>query len=108
MISPDTAHTVLGVLGDVVALVRYLSPSDVLYDMEEWVGGAYSAVQPHNMAIIIISATSMATQLVYIALFLAFSVGSVRRCLLLLLVVVAAFIGVLASSPSPIPTNSAL
>ena len=50
-----------------------------------WMLYGIPAVQPHGMPIIIISTTGIATQLAYIALFLAFSVGNVRRRLILLL-----------------------
>jgi solute carrier family 50 protein (sugar transporter) len=61
-----------------------------------WMLYGLPAVQPHSLAIIVISATGMATQLAYIAVFLAFSTGSVRRRLTLLLVAVVAFVGLVA------------
>jgi solute carrier family 50 protein (sugar transporter) len=62
-----------------------------------WMLYGLPAVQPHGMPIIIISATGIATQLAYIALFLAFSAGNVRRRLILLLIAIIAFVGVLTT-----------
>lgn len=61
-----------------------------------WMLYGLPAVQPHSLAaIIVISATGMATQLAYITIFLALSVR--RRRVIVLLVATMAFVGVVAA-----------
>uniref|UniRef100_A0A0D9WTQ5 Bidirectional sugar transporter SWEET n=1 Tax=Leersia perrieri TaxID=77586 RepID=A0A0D9WTQ5_9ORYZ len=118
MISPDTVRTAIGIVGNVVALVRYLSPAPTFYciwkkrSVEQYSATPYvatllscmlwllyglPAVQPRGMAlVIVISVVGIAIQLVYLALYLAFSAGAVRRRVVLLLAAEVTFIGVVA------------
>jgi solute carrier family 50 protein (sugar transporter) len=62
-----------------------------------WVLYGLPAVHPHSMLVITINGTGMAIELTYIALFLAFSLGAVRRRVLLLLAAEVAFVAAVAA-----------
>uniref|UniRef100_A0A0D9VF47 Bidirectional sugar transporter SWEET n=1 Tax=Leersia perrieri TaxID=77586 RepID=A0A0D9VF47_9ORYZ len=117
-ISPDTIRTAIGVVGNGTALVLFLSPVPTfiriwkkgsveqysavpyvatLLNCMMWVLYGLPAVHPHSMLVITINGTGMAIELTYIALFLAFSAGAVRRRVLLLLAAEVAFVAAVAA-----------
>ncbi|KAF8646822.1 hypothetical protein HU200_065621 [Digitaria exilis] len=121
MMSAATVHTVLGVVGNVIALVRYLSPVPTFYHIWKnggsverysaapylatllncmlWMLYGLPAVQPghSDLAIIAISATGIATQCSHITIFLAFSSAGRRRLIGLILVATVAVVGAVAA-----------
>ncbi|KAK1618021.1 hypothetical protein QYE76_023538 [Lolium multiflorum] len=116
--TPDTIRTVIGVIGNVTAVVLFLSPVPTFYGIwknktvEEysavpylatllncmmWLLYGLPAVTPHNMLIITINVIGITIELQYIALFVAYSVGAARRRVLLILVAEVAFVSVVAA-----------
>ncbi|XP_047081088.1 bidirectional sugar transporter SWEET4-like [Lolium rigidum] len=116
--TPDTIRTAIGVIGNVTAVVLFLSPVPTFYGIwknktvEEysavpylatllncmmWLLYGLPAVTPHNMLIITINVIGITIELQYIALFVAYSVGAARRRVLLILVAEVAFVSIVAA-----------
>lgn len=115
--TPDTIRTAIGVIGNVTAVVLFLSPVPTFYGIWKnktvkeysavpylatllncmmWLLYGLPAVTPHNMLIITINVIGITIELHYIALFLAYSVGAARRRVLLILVAEVTFVSVVA------------
>jgi solute carrier family 50 protein (sugar transporter) len=113
MVSADTIRTVIGVIGNGTALVLFLSPLPTFYRIWKkktveqysavpylatllncmmWVLYGLPLVHPNSMLVITINGTGMAIELTYIALFLAYSAGTARRRVLLILIAEVAFV----------------
>ncbi|CAD6251113.1 unnamed protein product [Miscanthus lutarioriparius] len=119
MVSSDTIRTAIGVIGNGTALVLFLSPVPTfiriwkkgsveqyspipyvatLLNCMMWVLYGLPVVHPHSMLVITINGTGMAIQLTYVTLFLLYSVGAVRRKVVLLLAAeMVAFVGAVAA-----------
>ncbi|XP_051144504.1 bidirectional sugar transporter SWEET4-like [Andrographis paniculata] len=100
MVTKDDARTVVGIIGNVIALVLFLSPVPTFYriwrkrSVEQysaipylatfincvlWVLYGLPMVHPHSMLVVTINGTGIAIELVYLSLFLAFSDSNRRR-----------------------------
>ncbi|KAM0916798.1 hypothetical protein ACQ4PT_009939 [Festuca glaucescens] len=118
MVSAHTIRTVVGVIGNVTAGALVLSPVPTFYGIWKnkkveqysavpylaallnsmmWLLYALPTVQPHNMLIMTMSGVGLVIELIYIAIFLAYSVGAARRRVLLILVAVVAFAATVAA-----------
>ncbi|KAM0888371.1 hypothetical protein ACQ4PT_028416 [Festuca glaucescens] len=116
--TPDTIRTAIGVIGNVTAVVLFLSPVPTFYGIWKnktveqysavpylatllncmmWLLYGLPAVTLHNMLIITINVIGITIELHYIALFLAYSVGAARRRVLLILVAEVAFVAAVAA-----------
>uniref|UniRef100_A0A1D1XU11 Bidirectional sugar transporter SWEET n=1 Tax=Anthurium amnicola TaxID=1678845 RepID=A0A1D1XU11_9ARAE len=117
MVSVDTARTVVGIIGNVIALALFLSPvptfitickkksveqfSPVPYlaallNCMVWVVYGQPWVHPHSTLVLTINGSGLAIQLTYVILFIAYSSGRKRVRVAVLLLLEVAFVAAVA------------
>ncbi|KAH0467476.1 hypothetical protein IEQ34_004714 [Dendrobium chrysotoxum] len=117
MISADTIRTVVGIIGNGLSLILFLSPLPTfrricktksveqfsaapylatLLNCMFWVVYGLPLVHPNSTLVLTINGTGTAIELVYVVLFLAHSQGKQRRRVLGLLALEIAFVGLIA------------
>ncbi|KAK1285030.1 Bidirectional sugar transporter SWEET4 [Acorus calamus] len=113
MVSPDTARTVVGILGNIIALMLFLSPVPTFVKIYKkgsveqfspipylatllncmlWVVYGLPFVHPHSVLVLTINGTGLFIELTYILLFLIFSDPRKRLLVLGMLVAGIAFV----------------
>ncbi|KAF8379998.1 hypothetical protein HHK36_027467 [Tetracentron sinense] len=117
MVSEDTARIAVGVLGNIIALILFLSPVPTFIQIwkkgsvEQYSPAPYLAtflncmlwilyglpiVHPHSMLIITINGSGFIIELAYVILFILHSDGKKRLRVLVMLLVEFAFVGIVA------------
>ncbi|KAM7494375.1 hypothetical protein LguiB_028984 [Lonicera macranthoides] len=117
MVSKDDARTAVGVIGNIISFILFLSPVPTFIriwkkgSVEQYSAAPYLAtlvncglwvvyglpmVHPHSTLVVTINGSGFAIELVYLTLFLIFSSRNKRVRVLLVMLAELAFIGVLA------------
>ncbi|KAJ3692317.1 hypothetical protein LUZ60_012667 [Juncus effusus] len=117
MVSPDTIRTAIGVLGNAIALVLFLSPVPTFYKIWKkrsveqfspipyiatlmncmmWVLYGLPIVHPHSLLVITINGAGTFIELSYILLFLLYSQGKKRLQVLAMFVGAIVFVAIVA------------
>ncbi|KAJ4770247.1 Bidirectional sugar transporter SWEET [Rhynchospora pubera] len=118
MVSPDTIRTAVGVLGNAIALVLFLSPVPTFFriwkkgSVEQfspipyiatllncmfWVLYGLPIVHPHSVLVVTINGAGMLIEISYILLFLLYSQGRTRLQVFLMFVASLISVGVVGS-----------
>ncbi|KAJ4781806.1 Bidirectional sugar transporter SWEET [Rhynchospora pubera] len=118
MVSPDTIRTAVGVLGNAIALVLFLSPVPTFFriwkkgSVEQfspipyiatllncmfWVLYGLPIVHPHSVLVVTINGAGMLIEISYILLFLLYSQGRTRLQVFLMFVASLISVGVFGS-----------
>ncbi|KAJ6792405.1 bidirectional sugar transporter SWEET4-like [Iris pallida] len=116
MVSADTIRTMVGILGNAIALGLFLSPVPTFYriwkkgSVEQfsavpylatllncmlWVVYGLPVVHPHSTLVLTINGSGMAIELAYVLLFLVYSKGSARLRVLFILIGEVAFVAII-------------
>lgn len=119
MVSVDAARTAVGILGNVIALVLFLSPVPTFIkiwkkgSVEQYSAAPYLAtmmncmlwvlyglpmVHPHSMLVVTINGLGIVIEVVYMILFITYSDGKKRLRLLLMALVEFVFVAAVAVS----------
>ncbi|GMN31446.1 hypothetical protein TIFTF001_003257 [Ficus carica] len=128
MVSAEAARTVVGIIGNIIALFFFLSPAPTfvriwkkgaveqyspipylatLINCMLWTLYALPVVQPGSLLVLTISATGLVIEIVYIILFLTFSDKKMRLKVLLAVLVEIMFTALLAFlTLTLVPTRS--
>ncbi|KAL7111146.1 hypothetical protein ACP275_05G069500 [Erythranthe tilingii] len=117
MFSKDDARTIVGVIGNIIALILFLSPVPTFYriwkkkSVEQyspvpylatfincglWVLYGLPLVHPHSTLVVTINGTGFVIEIVYLSLFLIFSDKKKRLRLVVIVVAECVFMAVLA------------
>ncbi|KAM7491509.1 hypothetical protein LguiA_034430 [Lonicera macranthoides] len=117
MVSKDDARTAVGVIGNIISFILFLSPVPTFIriwqkgSVEQYSAAPYLAtlvncglwvvyglpmVHPHSTLVVTINGSGFTIELVYLTLFLIFSSRNKRVRVLLVMLAELAFIGVLA------------
>nr|XP_043630918.1 bidirectional sugar transporter SWEET4-like [Erigeron canadensis] len=118
MISAELARTAVGIVGNVIALILFLSPVPTFIQIVKkgsveqfspvpylatfincgiWVLYGLPMVHPHSLLVITINGTGFVIETVYLTLFIIYSDRKQRLRVLLIMVVELLFLGVLTS-----------
>ncbi|KAK9093924.1 hypothetical protein Scep_025393 [Stephania cephalantha] len=117
MVSADAVRTAVGILGNIIALGLFLSPTPTfikickkgsveqfsptpylatLLNCMFWVLYGLPMVHPHSILVITINGTGLVIELIYVILFIVYSDGKKRLRVLGVLVGEVVFVGVVA------------
>ncbi|XP_051121613.1 bidirectional sugar transporter SWEET4-like [Andrographis paniculata] len=116
MFSKGDARTLIGVIGNIISIILFLSPVPTFYDIWKkksvelyspmpylatfincglWVLYGLPMVQPHSTLVVTINASGLVIELVYISLFFAFSNGKKRLNLTMFMLIECSFLALL-------------
>ncbi|KAL2551084.1 Bidirectional sugar transporter SWEET7 [Forsythia ovata] len=117
MLSKDDARTAVGIIGNIIALILFLSPAPAFYQIwkkksvEQYSAAPYLAtfvncglwvlyglpkVHPHSTLVVTINGTGFVIEIVYLSLFLIYSDRKKRLRVVLIVVAECLFMAVLA------------